>query len=63
MLRSMTTGRSGLGFWSYGLPSTTSGGALTEVLAQPLDLEIIRDAVIQFMGLQYQDTHLGKDVR
>jgi len=60
MLRSMTTGRSGLGFWSYGLPSTTSGGALTEVLAQPLDLEIIRDAVIQFMGLQYQDTHLGK---
>ncbi len=60
MLRNMTTGRFGLGFWSYGLLSTTSGGGLTEVLAQPLDLAIIRDAVIQFMGLQYQDTQLGK---
>ena len=60
MLRNITTDRFGLGFWSYGLLSTTSGGSLTEVLAQPHDLGIIRDAVIQFMSLQYRDTHLGK---
>jgi len=60
MLRSMTTGRYGLGFWSYGLVSSTSGGALTEVMAQPHDLAIMRDAVLQFMSLQYRDTSLGK---
>lgn len=60
MLRGMTTGHYGLGFWSYGLVSSTSGGALTEVVAQPHDLSIIRDAVLQFMTLQYHDTHLGK---
>ena len=60
MLRSMTTNRYGLGFWSYGLLSGTSGGTLTEVVAQPHDLKIIRDAVIQFMSLQYQNTGQGK---
>ena len=60
MLRSSTTGRMGLGFWSYGLLSETSGGALTEVMAQPHDLSILRDAALQFMSLQYHDTTLGK---
>lgn len=60
MLRSMTTGRYGLGFWSYGLVSATSGSALSEVVAQPHDLPIIRDAVLQFLSLQYRDTTLGK---
>lgn len=60
MLRSMTTGYYGLGFWSYGLVGSTSGGALTEVVAQPHDLSIIRDAVLQFMTLQYHDIHLRK---
>lgn len=60
MLRSMTTGRYGLGFWSYGLVGSSSGGALTEVNAQPHDLRIIRDAVLQFMSLQYRDTTLSK---
>lgn len=60
MLKNLTTGRYGLGFWSYGLLSTTSGGALTEVLAQPHDLTIMRDAVVQFLSLQYQNTSLGK---
>lgn len=60
MLRSQTTGRYGLGFWSYGLVGSTSGGALTEVVAQPHDLSIVRDAVLQFLSLQYRDTTLGK---
>jgi len=60
MQRSQTTDRIGLGFWSYGLVSNTSGGAISEVAAQPHDLEIVRDAVSQFMALQYRDTTLGK---
>jgi cellobiose phosphorylase len=60
MCRNLTTGRFGLGFWSYGLVSTTSGGALTEVVAQPHDLSLIRDTLLQYMSLQYRDTHLGK---
>jgi cellobiose phosphorylase len=60
MLRSQTTGRFGLGFWSYGLLGTTSGGALTEVVAQPHDLTIVRDAVLQFISLQYQNTSVRK---
>ncbi len=60
MLRSSTTGRFGLGFWSYGLISGSSGSAISEVMAQPHDLSILRDAALQFMSLQYRDITLGK---
>lgn len=60
MMRNETTHLRGLGFWSYGLVSRSSGSGITEVIVQPHDLEIAREATVQFLQLQYHDIGLHK---
>lgn len=55
MFRSQNTGYRGIGFWSYGLMNGKIGTSIREVMIQPNDSEIAREAALTYLSGNYLD--------
>ena len=60
MMRGQNSGLRGLGLWSHGLMGSEYGGAIREVVVQPHDLKIVKEAILLYLSLQNKDLLAGQ---